>query len=325
MIFTKRSYLSLFFAAFLLVGCTEVELASHVAKTTPLPIPDSSKTKGTFKVGTPYKVAGKTYRPKETYSFEQTGIASWYGPQFHGKQTANGEIFDMYELTAAHKTLQMPSLVRVTNLENGRSIVVRINDRGPFSKGRVLDLSKRGAELLGFKNQGTAKVKIQLLPYESKQIAEAAKRGQSTRGVELAYNEDGYQPISQRRTAAVLKPEPAVSQSAPVPPVEATEVAETVPGHVKSGTFYPDPVVKTYPVSPTNIFVQAGSFSNPANAERLASSLKQFGNAHVQPAFVNGQNYYRVRIGPLPNVPQADTVLAQLTSAGQNNAIVVVD
>ncbi|MEM7651444.1 MAG: RlpA-like double-psi beta-barrel domain-containing protein, partial [Pseudomonadota bacterium] len=103
----------------LLAGCAELELASHVVKQSP--IPASSKTKGTFKVGNPYKIAGQTYYPRETYSFEQTGIASWYGPNFHGKKTANGEIFDMYELTAAHKTLQMPSLVRVTNLENGKS------------------------------------------------------------------------------------------------------------------------------------------------------------------------------------------------------------
>ena len=313
--------------AFLLTGCAEIELASHVAKQ--MPIPSESKAQGKFKVGSPYKIAGKIYHPRETYSFEQTGIASWYGPKFHGKKTANGETFDMYELTAAHKTLQMPSLVRVTNLENGRSIVVRINDRGPFSKGRVIDLSKRGAELLGFKNQGTARVKLQMLENESRQIAEAARRGQDTRGVEVAMNERGYKPISHRapattRTANARQPA-QVAPNAAVTPVEIADIQTSVPGHVEQGRFYPDPVVHQRAVTPTNIFVQAGSFGNASNAERLASSLKRVADAHVQPAFVGGQNYYRVRIGPLSNVPEADAVLARLASIGQNDAIVVVD
>ena len=305
----------------LLGGCAELELASHMAKQSP--IPASSKSKGTFKVGNPYKIAGKTYYPRETYNFEQTGIASWYGPNFHGKQTANGETFDMYELTAAHKTLQMPSLVRVTNLENGRSIVVRINDRGPFSKGRIIDLSKRGAELLGFKNQGTAKVKLQLLSRESRQIAEVARRGQSTRGMEVAMNQRGYRPVSHR--PAPTRPKPAVSKNAPVPTVEVAGIQSSVPGHVSQGRFYPDPVVQQVPVQPTSIFVQAGSFGNSENAQRFASSLRTVGNAHVQPALVKGRNFYRVRIGPLDSVPEADGVLTRLSSIGQHDAIVVVD
>jgi rare lipoprotein A len=302
----------------LLSGCAEVELASHVAKQAP--IPDGSKSKGTFKVGTPYKVAGQWYKPKETYSFEQTGIASWYGPNFHGKKTANGETFDMYELTAAHKTLQIPSLVRVTNLENGRSIVVRINDRGPFSKGRIIDLSKRGAELLGFKNQGTARVKLQILADESRQIAHAAKQGQDTRGMEVAMNEAPYRPISHT-------PPPKVqTQSAALPPVERADIQTvSVPGHVTQGKFYPDPVVKQYPIRSTQLFVQAASFGNPARAEQFASTLSSIGSTHIQPAIVNGQNFYRVRIGPLRNVPEADSVLQRLASIGQNDAIVVVD
>jgi rare lipoprotein A len=103
-------------------ACAEVELASHVAKSTP--------SQGSFKVGNPYKVEGQWYNPTETYEMTQTGIASWYGPGFHGKKTANGEIYNMNELTAAHKTLQLPSLVRVTNLDNGKSVIVRVNDRG---------------------------------------------------------------------------------------------------------------------------------------------------------------------------------------------------
>jgi rare lipoprotein A len=129
----KRDFLSFGLLALLvfLGGCSEVELISHVAKTTMPPV----RGQGTFKVGNPYKVEGRTYYPAETYDYEETGIASWYGNEFKGKRTANGEIFDPNELTAAHRTLQMPSLVRVTNLDNGRSLIVRVNDRGPYSAG----------------------------------------------------------------------------------------------------------------------------------------------------------------------------------------------
>ena len=171
-----------------LAGCAEADLASHVAKT----IPGNSGSKGDFKVGNPYKVSGKWYRPTESYTLVETGIASWYGPNFHGKKTANGEVFNKHELTAAHRTLQMPSLVRVTNLDNGRTLVVRVNDRGPFKRGRIIDLSERAAELLQFKNNGTAKVRLEVLGRESRAMAEAAKRGEDTRGVEVAMNESAY-------------------------------------------------------------------------------------------------------------------------------------
>ncbi len=109
---------------------------------------------GTYKVGKPYQIAGVWYYPKEDERYDATGIASWYGPQFHGKKTANGEKFDQEQLTAAHPTLPMPVLVRVTNLENGRTLVVRVNDRGPFVAGREIDLSRKAAELLPVRTPG---------------------------------------------------------------------------------------------------------------------------------------------------------------------------
>ena len=113
-----------------------------------------------------YKVAGKRYQPtKKIESFSQTGKASWYGPGFHGKKTSSGERFDMNTLSAAHRTLPIPSYARVTNLSNGKSVVVRINDRGPFHGNRVMDLSKAAAKELGFIHTGTANVKVeQILP-----------------------------------------------------------------------------------------------------------------------------------------------------------------
>jgi peptidoglycan lytic transglycosylase len=116
-----------------------------------------------FKVGAPYQVDGKWYYPKFVDNYEATGIASWYGTSYDGHETANGEIYDVDALTAAHPTLQLPSLVRVTNLENGRSLVLRVNDRGPFLKGRVIDLSQAAARELGFEDQGLARVHVQYL------------------------------------------------------------------------------------------------------------------------------------------------------------------
>lgn len=113
------------------------------------------------KVGKPYKIAGAWYYPKEQPHYDETGYASWYGRDFHGKKTANGEIYNMNALTAAHKTLPLPTYVKVTNLENGRTIVLRVNDRGPFVKGRIIDISRRGAQLLGFDKQGVTKVRVQ--------------------------------------------------------------------------------------------------------------------------------------------------------------------
>ena len=118
---------------------------------------------GVYKIGEPYQEAGVWYYPQEQPDYDETGIASWYGGDFHGHRTANGEIFDANGLTAAHPTLPMPVNVRVTNLENGKALVLRVNDRGPFRGGRIIDVSARAAQLLGFYGKGTAKVRVTYL------------------------------------------------------------------------------------------------------------------------------------------------------------------
>jgi rare lipoprotein A (peptidoglycan hydrolase) len=118
------------------------------------------RPQGGFKVGQPYNVDGTWYTPKHDKTYSKVGLASWYGPDFHGKRTANGEIYDMNGLTAAHQTLPMPCYARVTNIKNGRTVVVRINDRGPFKHQRIIDLSGRAAEMLGFQKSGVAPVKV---------------------------------------------------------------------------------------------------------------------------------------------------------------------
>ncbi len=175
----------------LMTSCSRIELASHVGKKM---MGDKVQSKGAYKVGSSYKINGKRYYPSVDYSYNQVGMASWYGPNFDGKKTANGEIFDQNALTAAHKTLPLPSIVRVTNLQNGKSLIVRVNDRGPYAHSRIIDMSKRAAELLGFKNQGTAKVRVEVLEAESRKLAGVAKDGGDTRGMEVSMNRPAYKP-----------------------------------------------------------------------------------------------------------------------------------
>jgi rare lipoprotein A len=122
------------------------------------PVP---KGGGTYRVGKPYTVAGRVYVPEEDADYQEEGLASWYGNDFHGRLTANGEVFDMASLTAAHPTLPMPSYARVTNLRNGKSLIVRVNDRGPYHGNRLIDVSNKAAELLEFKGNGVAKVRVE--------------------------------------------------------------------------------------------------------------------------------------------------------------------
>src|SRR6266853_2192088 len=134
-----------------------------------------------YKVGSAYQINGKWYRPRVDYGYYETGLASWYGEAFDGKATANGEIFNLNELSAAHKTLPLPSVVEVSNLRNGRSLRLRVNDRGPYVDGRIIDVSRRASQLLGFEASGTTPARVKILKDESIQVAQAAMRGETGR------------------------------------------------------------------------------------------------------------------------------------------------
>lgn len=145
----------------LLGGCAEAQLAGHLATL------GTAESRPTYHVGEPYERAGQRVVPAERFAHEEVGLASWYGPGLQGRRTANGEIFDMNQLTAAHPSLQLPAIALVTNLDNGRTVRVRINDRGPVAGDRILDVSRRVAELLGFRRQGVARVQLRVLEEES--------------------------------------------------------------------------------------------------------------------------------------------------------------
>lgn len=125
---------------------------------------------GHYKIGNPYQIEDITYYPQEYDYYEEVGMASWYGADFHGKMTANGEIYNLGAMTAAHQTLPLPSMVKVTNLDNGKSVIVRVNDRGPFAKSRIIDLSEAAADKLGYKGKGTATVKVEYLEKETNDL-----------------------------------------------------------------------------------------------------------------------------------------------------------
>ena len=152
------------------------------------PVP---KGGGTYRIGKPYTVAGKTYVPEEDVNYRAEGMASWYGDAFHGRLTANGEVFDMASLTAAHPTLPIPSYARVTNISNGKSLIVRVNDRGPYHGNRLIDVSNRAADLLEFKGHGIAKVRVEYVgraPLEGsddRQLVATLRTGEPARSPSL--------------------------------------------------------------------------------------------------------------------------------------------
>jgi rare lipoprotein A len=150
--------------AFSLANCSSNVDPQYGVSPSPRVVDDGQpvpKGGGVYRVGAPYVVAGRTYVPAEDPNYQAVGLASWYGDEFHGRMTANGEVFDLNGISAAHPTLPLPSYVRVSNLSNGRSIIVRINDRGPFHGNRIIDVSGRTAELLGFRANGTAWVRVE--------------------------------------------------------------------------------------------------------------------------------------------------------------------
>lgn len=232
-----------------------------------------------YKIGKPYKIRGQWYYPAEDYGYSEVGTASWYGEDFHAKYTANGEVYNMHTLTAAHRTLPLPSIVRVTNLENGRSLVLRVNDRGPFAKNRIIDISKRGAQLLGFQNKGTVKVRVEIMAEESKDL----------------------------KQAILNKTETKLAQQLP----------EDNAGAVRSYTSQQSLKGK--------YFVQAGSFSSREVADDLTARLTRFGNISTMPADVNGNRYYRVRMGPYTCEADARKALAQIENFGVAGAAVIKD
>lgn len=252
---------------------------------------------GVYKVGTTYTALGQTYTPREDYNYSETGMASWYGKDFHNKKTANGETYDMRAITAAHRTLPLPSIVRVTNLENGRSIIARVNDRGPYVKNRIIDLSEKGAELLGYKMQGTAKVKVEILEKESRAIKEAMLANNNKS--KLTNNKINY-GLAQKNTTTEVK----------TAAVTATATA-------------PKPAAVNQPIETGTFFVQVGAFSDLTKAKEMASNMQRFGTVTIHEAYLSKDGVYRVRLGAYHSRDEALQILDRVLDYGHADVSIV--
>jgi len=232
--------------------------------------------------GQPVHGIGKTYFPLTDAShYAATGTASWYGTKFHGQNTANGEVYDLYGMSAAHKTLPLPSYVRVTNLDNNRSVILRVNDRGPFYSDRIIDLSYAAAKKLGYAEIGTARVKVE--------------------GIDPA------QYWAQRgRPAPLMLDQPQVAQAPQQPVITAsagTIEQWTPPPQQHAAAVLPAQIdaKKNASVPASGQFLQVGAFANPDAAELLRSKLSSMVRAPVFVSSIvrNQQTLYRVRLGPI--------------------------
>lgn len=266
-------------------------------------------------IGKPYTINGKRFYPKDVASYERTGIASWYGPKFHRRMTSNGEWFDMNDLTAAHTTLPLPSYVKVTNMSNGKEAVLRVNDRGPFAHNRIIDLSKRSSEILGFKGKGTQKVKVVYLgkaPLNHDGTHLAAMNRKHLRSSDYTRVASAMRYSHQPQTQ-FAQADQVVPRSEPTPqPVQAVAAADSNPVPVPAsdnGSF----------------FVQAASFSNSDNAERAKFALGSLGPVSVSPVTVGANTFYRVRVGPLDNENFAYEIADLVRAQGMHGARVVAD
>lgn len=248
---------------------------------------------GYYKVGKPYTIAGRRYYPKEDPKYDRRGVASWYGTDFHGRKTANGEVFDMNRMSAAHKTMPLPSYARVTNLDNGRTVTVRVNDRGPYAHDREIDMSRRAAKALGFQRQGTAQVRVQYL-------GRAPLHG------------DGDHLKTANGSSAPMQAQPAS-------PSTGKRLYRR-----RAHMVQPDAATGSTGTTKTNgYYVQAASFSDPKRAAELKGRLSSIGTAEVAPADMGYGTFYRVRLGPLQDENMAHVTLARVRAAGMNAARII--
>lgn len=287
------SLIVLFAVTAVLPACAQLQFGAELAK-------QGKRTAagGIYKVGKPYKIAGEWYYPRENIKYDNIGIASWYGPKFQGRRTANGEIFDMNLLTAAHPTLPMPVMVQVTNLENGRSMKLRVNDRGPFKKNREIDLSRRAAEILGFKDKGTARVRVKYLH----RAPLYNQRGQLISGDEsdsFVFDKP-YTPTRDRYVSA-----------APITEVETKSL---------DGQDLPS---KKSVLPKQKYYVQLGVFSRKDSAEALRQKLGQIGQVEVSELTSGGRQLYRVRVGPVNSRVDANILVDDVLDNGHQDAFIL--
>ncbi|HJV41596.1 septal ring lytic transglycosylase RlpA family protein [Caulobacter sp.] len=268
--------------------------------------PNGKPLRGTEK---PYQINGVWYYPKEDRDYNVVGVGSWYGEQFHNRRTANGEIFDMDIPSAAHKTLPLPSLVEVTNLDNGRRMIVRVNDRGPFVGDRVIDLSKAAADELGYRRQGVARVRVKYVGPAPKSVFEAPR--QYAQAPPASRSFDDIKEPAQRVQVLPSRPEPTwsapIAQSAP--PINP-----------------PDPVPTPAPApaqAQSAYRIQAAAFSSRENAERAVRQLSGAGLARIEPVERPSGTLYKVVVVAGQDEGEAWSLRERVEALGYSGATVL--
>ncbi|UNM05937.1 MAG: septal ring lytic transglycosylase RlpA family protein [Holosporaceae bacterium] len=322
-------------------------------------LPFWAQTKGdaVHKIGKPYKVNGVWYFPAENPKYDEIGVASVYTNSFHGKRTANGEVYSKDRLTACHKTLPLPSIVRMTNLENNKSTTVRINDRGPFVNDRLVDVSPAVAEILQFAPGSPVKVRVEILSNESKSATDLINQSVETTvepeapQVEPAPQEeiDPPQPSSENdevmnileampEEETSIAAESTVEQSTPQEDALELGTTEKEATHAalqesRATSDQPQEITTADEGAPVEhhqppqevYYVQAGVFGNEKNAHRLAEKLSETGAVESSPLQLGERKLTRVRVGPFTSMGDADRALEQIKGLGVGDARMTSD
>lgn len=264
---------------------------------------DGKPLRGTEK---PYQINGVWYYPREDKTYNVVGVGSWYGEQFHNRRTANGEVFDMDIPSAAHKTLPLPSLVEVTNLDNGKKMIVRVNDRGPFVGDRIIDLSKAAAQQLGYYRQGVARVRVKYVGPAPRNAFDGPRQyaAQPAPPRERSFD-DIKEPTQRVQIIPSREPDPDWSAGPPINPPD--RAAERVYASAKPGGFR----------------VQAGSFSSRENAEKAVRQLSSAGEAKIDAIERASGTLYRVTVSAGPSEGEAFTLRRRVESLGYQGATVL--
>ena len=296
---------NIIFVIFLILiqGCTSsIEVAANLGKKYLIKKKDQKNIqKPIYKIGKKYNVGGKYYYPKKDLYYNKTGIASWYGPKFHGKLTANGEIYNQYALTAAHKTLPLPSAVKVTNLKNNKSIVLRINDRGPFVNDRIIDLSSKAADILDLKREGTGLVRVQILKDKSLYLEKLAKLGAFP---EVADLKDAELPNVTIPNKVAVKIKDTKNQKI---------VSKRINYNFKN-------LNKEY-----KIFIKLASFSSKTNAEIMKKKVSYINKVKIYKIFKSNKVLFQVKAGPFLSVEKVDELYSLLLKKGMQGAKIIIE
>ncbi len=256
-----------------------------------------SSSRAHRKIGRPYQIRGVWYVPARDDDYNETGVASWYGPGFHGRHTANGEVYDQHALTAAHPTLPLPSYVRVRNLENGREVTVRVNDRGPYANDRIIDLSRGAASRLGMLENGTARVRVEFV-------------SDAPLPQEMNASDCGRRPDARPSTNSGSGPARLINASA-----SARESVYRPPAPPRA-----EP--RTSNRAAAGVTVQVGAFSTRERADAVAARFGEL-PAYVRSADINGRTLYRVFVGPLGSWREAEEAQRMAARLGLGDARVV--